>query len=1063
MNITGSAGSINITIQTVNAPTLSTGLLVVATGIPTGTVISSITIGNTLTTITLSQALLSNFNNGIATCYATFDPQQWTEVEASTLSGVNRTEGFYAPTANQPGRDLPLLIDGIAYPGVQVMGLNFNQNTGFDIGNFDINPFDNISYGPEGLPTYDPALLDAIYESSYLDIYLGTRVSDINVDGGAYIDTFSSHAPEELIPGSEFDTLDLRVYTRPGADWTNNGHGFPTNVRNTVFVSDNPVISFANQLTHPAQIIVSNVTTRLVLAAESDYTVNWNTQEITILRNVLDGNEIQVAVYEVGGGNQLYNQTYNGADVGNSLVVPVNYNEIQNFAIFVNGEYLSESNYTYQPQYASVGVTATYSTLTPLLSTTLIVSSTVGIQVGSLIEGLGFTSGQTVTVKVSPTELIISAPPTIVPEGELTFRPNTGSTAIDFNSTYTGDDYLCVCVIGPTTTDNGTINYNWSDPTTQYIVSDGGVEYILTNNLEYTNPDNLIVMVNGVRARTSAGIEYIADGSTGYLLPQRLGFSQETIQDVDVHVYVNDVLQVLNQAFTVEPYEPTDPARGIIFLPSFEPEIGSKIKIFVTTGTQCFVNNTQLTFVPGKGLLPLLGDIISVITWNDTRQQDILTKVYVGPNTTGSVITQPYDSTPYDDNPGGATPSDPNPPGLYDYSASGLVTRNDLYLDRVITDPSRLWVTLNGGRLFYGNDFTVTDDQIVLTNEYQLKATDTVMITMFTNSIVPAAMAFRIFQDMRGQQAVYRITPNTTTTLVQPLLTTDDVIYVNDASVLGIPDFAANIWGVITIDGERIMYRERNTVNNTVSSLLRGTAGTAISEHSTGADVYDMGRGNLLEMQYQDYIVDDTILSDGLTTTYIAENIDLLGDGVTINDDQVEVYVAGTKITYHALGLTPGQMYYISEVGNTDWNALGVLNNITPTVGQSFVAKDPTVNSGQFVIGKEYAIITTGTSNPTNFTLIGASNNLPGTTFIATAVGTGTGTARAVGTGLVNYTVTNSSPATVEFIQEPPADVEVTILVRRGVTWYQQGVGTASDGVALQDTNTLAARFLRGQ
>jgi hypothetical protein len=44
----------------------------------------------------------------------------------------------------------------------------------------------------------------------------------------------------------------------------------------------------------------------------------------------------------------------------------------------------------------------------------------------------------------------------------------------------------------------------------------------------------------------------------------------------------------------------------------------------------------------------------------------------------------------------------------------------------------------------------------------------------------------------------------------------------------------------------------------------------------------------------------------------------------------------------------------------------------------------------------------------------------------------------------------------------PPEGVEVTILIRRGVTWYEPGVNTASNGVALQDTNTRAARFLRG-
>jgi hypothetical protein len=60
------------------------------------------------------------------------------------------------------------------------------------------------------------------------------------------------------------------------------------------------------------------------------------------------------------------------------------------------------------------------------------------------------------------------------------------------------------------------------------------------------------------------------------------------------------------------------------------------------------------------------------------------------------------------------------------------------------------------------------------------------------------------------------------------------------------------------------------------------------------------------------------------------------------------------------------------------------------------------------------------------------------------------------------YAIVLDNPVIVEFDVAPPDGVEVTILVRRGVTWYAPGAGTPSDGVALQDTNTQAARFLRG-
>jgi len=60
------------------------------------------------------------------------------------------------------------------------------------------------------------------------------------------------------------------------------------------------------------------------------------------------------------------------------------------------------------------------------------------------------------------------------------------------------------------------------------------------------------------------------------------------------------------------------------------------------------------------------------------------------------------------------------------------------------------------------------------------------------------------------------------------------------------------------------------------------------------------------------------------------------------------------------------------------------------------------------------------------------------------------------------YTISDVDPVTVEFETAPAAGVEIVILARRGVTWYAPGINTPSNGVALQDTNTQAARFLRG-
>lgn len=110
--------------------------------------------------------------------------------------------------------------------------------------------------------------------------------------------------------------------------------------------------------------------------------------------------------------------------------------------------------------------------------------------------------------------------------------------------------------------------------------------------------------------------------------------------------------------------------------------------------------------------------------------------------------------------------------------------------------------------------------------------------------------------------------------------------------------------------------------------------------------------------------------------------------------------------TLPVVAITPGNLYQIKTVGNTDFTLIGSANN---TVGTIFTAigigvgtgtvvgiTDFTkvgatnVTAGDFVVGQKYIIFTLGS---TNFTSIGASGNTVGLVFTATGVGTGTGEA----------------------------------------------------------------------
>ena len=805
-----------------------------------------------------------------------FDPLQWTRVDADSLSGVDRTMGFYVPTVNMPGLSLPLLIEGVEYPGVQVSAPTYSQNSGFDVGNYDINPFDNISYDASGRVTYDPGILDARYASSYLDLYLGTRPTDINVDGGAYVGPYSSHAPEELIPGSEFDTLDMRVYTTPGADWQQRGHGFLEIFEKYVFDPNSPTVSFAMLVPYPAQVWVSNQTQQIDMAEGVNYTVDWPNQTITVT-NARPGDLIVIAAFELGGGNQIYKNIYNGGDLPTTtidtiihsyVVLPVEYylsngtDNIEEMAIFINGALTTDYSYS--------------------------------------VDGFN-------------------------------------QTKVIFADQLTSSDFVSLFVLSPTTINGVTTDYSWSTPQTQIITATpGATSYVLDNSMAYTNPNNLIVSVNGARARMSAGANYRGDGNTDvFLLPDRLGVSQGSLSSATVTVYVNSQ-PLLSSEWDLSAPD-GDNVRYVTL--DIAPVSRAIVQVYVQANPQCVVSEGVLTFVIGAGLVPPAGSTITVTSWNDTRQQGLLTQLFVGPIVTGVTVSEGFDGTDFDplfigeiqladppgpyssnslvagrfyqiyipgntnwiscgapnNNPGttfvatdtasgtgqawavvgvrsDATNAFDGDPGSFDRQVGETALVNDIDLGTQITNPDRLWVYLNGKRLFNGSGYVLSGQLLILTSGI-LQPNDQLIVTQFTDYIVPEAMAFRIFQDMRGAQATYRITVDSTTTLTHPVVQTDDVINVVNAAALPAPNLSDNVWGVVTIDAERIMYRTRDLVNNTISGLLRGTAGTANAPHAAGAEVYSMGLGNLLYGAYQNYVVSDTTLANGTQTLFTASSI----------------------------------------------------------------------------------------------------------------------------------------------------------------------------------------------
>lgn len=853
----------------------------------------------------------------------TFNLEDWTLVPASELSGIDRTMGYYVPGINEPGLELPLLVDGVDYPGVQVWGDYF---TGTEI-------------------------LDTDYRSSFTDQYLGTRFTDIDVDGGQFLGPYEAHAPEELVNGAEYDTLDMKIYTRPGSDWQFDGHGFQIVTQRYTYDSATTEYSWANLAERPVELLVSNATTGRDLAVGINYTVDWVAQTIEITSGCNSGDVFQINVYEIGGGYQLFRGNYTGPEIDSTVVIPVNSDEITSIAVFYDG--VIQPSPTWEPYTNSTNwnILQSYSKLDVVLNLGTYYRALRDVPVGTNITNatywVSFVPAQQslVTFDSAPVDTdriaLIAFGTVTIPAGyfvpgrtyTVTFQGNTDWSSVGAGAGEVGTVFVATSTGDAATTGKASTEYSWSTPQTQVVVVDSTIlanqYFTVTNSMQGSNPVNMIVTRNGLRLRPPEAIEHIGDGSTvSFGLPQRGGYQQNIINaPTDIQVYIDDVLQVQSVGSITGSYYVTNwsgsntPGRQVVFTTA--PFDGARVVVTVNTLAEYELAGTTLQITPVLNL----GDVVEVTSWNDTSQQNLLTLVFVGPVTNSTVVTEPYDTTLFDQGPTATEPL--LTVGPFDYSSGVSLYVNDFDLGRTGVSANRLWVTLDGYHLFEGIDYTIQGRYLILASGV-INTNQILVVTEMTDSVVPEAVAFRVFQDMRGVQATYRISASSTTTLVQSLSQTADIAYVADASKLNEPNLEAGVFGVVTIDGERIMYRQRDVVANTISGLRRGTAGTGAASHSVGTDVIDIGRNNLLYSQYQDYIVKDTGMGDGTTTVFYAPNISdtSLNDSTGYLEEAIEVYVGGIRQDYWGNPNATSEYRYV--VGQFDPVAIEFITNNDP-------------------------------------------------------------------------------------------------------------------------------------
>jgi hypothetical protein len=187
-----------------NMSGLQVGQYVTGPGIPFDATIVSI--NTTTNSVNLTDSITGNFT-GANIAFGGI-PIKVTQVSLSTNVTLTTDTTIYARYDS-----LEQLVPGVTYPTSVTQSAPFKLNPLFGR-SWDIAPFDPVQYSKDGIALLSTSIYDQALYSLYANLALGTAPEDIITSGGQFVDTYHSRAPEELVPGITFDTLDMRVYTK---------------------------------------------------------------------------------------------------------------------------------------------------------------------------------------------------------------------------------------------------------------------------------------------------------------------------------------------------------------------------------------------------------------------------------------------------------------------------------------------------------------------------------------------------------------------------------------------------------------------------------------------------------------------------------------------------------------------------------------------------------------------------------------------------------------------------------------------------------------------------------
>jgi hypothetical protein len=430
---------------------------------------------------------------------------------------------------------------------------------------------------------------------------------------------------------------------------------------------------------------------------------------------------------------------------------------------------------------------------------------------------------------------------------------------------------------------------------------------------------------------------------------------------------------------------------------------------------------------------PTVGSILSVTTYNLTDRQYLNTTyggTLGGSSTTIFTIgSTTHDTGYYDQNTPIAQSYDQNVPSIVPYDM------NLNYLTLSVGDTSTMVVndailfsapTLGGiiaGRIYYilqivnSTDFTISEnpggESVVLTN-------DSGSMPGITNPPTVANI-ISINNDIVNTIASTNISnttaPNTITAGSTNGFAIGQPIMFKDSTATGFGNILADgkVYYISYVDPNGVDFEVSDTINLATnipgSSITVTTASGSMVSYAGGNQSIVITTGIPHNLSENDLVRIDAVLgsTELNNNTYYAKIINPTQIGIYytpynptlsyVNDPvtQVSTYL-GNGYVWLDRTFTLETTNAYATTASTDIITVASTSLLipgTPLVftGSVFGGIQSQVIAGSFIVGNTYQIIETGTTTWTN---IGSLSNDPGTTFVATSVGYGTGIATAI-------------------------------------------------------------------